>query len=43
MSWILFVQLVTLMLLAYLLVASGISHTIDKRREDAHHRKENGL
>lgn len=43
MSWILLLQLVILMVLAAVLVGSTIGYTIDKRREDAHHRKENGL
>lgn len=43
MDWILFLQIVILMLLAYLFVTTTITHVIDKRREDDFHRKQNGL
>lgn len=43
MSWILLLQVVILMLLTALLIVGVHAGIVDKRREDAHHRKENGL
>jgi len=43
MSWVLFGQICALLILSTLLGIGAHHSVIDKRREDAHHRKENGL
>lgn len=43
MSWKLFIQLLILLMVAYVLTYAIIGAVIDKMREDAHHRKVNGL
>ena len=43
MSWILLLQMLILMGASTFLVLAATYGIIDKRREDAHHRKENGL
>jgi Tfp pilus assembly protein PilO len=42
-NWVLFAQLMMMLLAVYLLTVAGCERLIDKKREDAHHRKENGL
>ena len=43
MSWVTTAQIAALLGWACLLVCSAAGYIIDKVREDAHHRKENGL
>ena len=43
MSWILFGQILALMLLGLLLIVAGHGSIVEKRREDAIKRKEAGL
>lgn len=43
MSWMLVAQIAALAVVGQLLVVGGIAHIIDKRREDAHKRKDGGL
>lgn len=43
MSWVTWGQMAALLVIVYILTMAGIGHVIDKRREDAHRRKEAGL
>ena len=43
MGWVLFGQICALLVLGTLLGVGAHGSVIDKRREDAHRRKENGL